>query len=164
MQEEIYAAIDAGKLRYRPAAMHGTPWLRLFRGEVKNLVVTRSGGRYLRERKARTELAQINRELSGSPPGRKRGRRSWPTSSARAITGGPGQRAPVTSGPGARWPPYRACPPYRGRPLSCQTTGDSSLRTPSCRGFPCQCRPGSCRLGIGALDLAGSAADMHSCR
>ena len=30
-QEEIYAAIDAGKLQYRPAAMHGSPWLRLLR-------------------------------------------------------------------------------------------------------------------------------------
>jgi chromosome segregation ATPase len=62
-QEEIYAAIDAGKLQYRPAAMHGNPWLRLLRREVEDLVRTRSGDRYLRERKARTELAQINREL-----------------------------------------------------------------------------------------------------
>jgi hypothetical protein len=62
-QKEIYAAIDAGKLQYRPAAMHGNPWLRLLRREVENLVATRSGDRYLREQKARTELAQINREL-----------------------------------------------------------------------------------------------------
>jgi hypothetical protein len=62
-QEEIYAAIDAGKLEYRPAAMHGNPWLRLLRREVEDLVRTRNGGRYLRERKARTELAQVNREL-----------------------------------------------------------------------------------------------------
>ncbi len=62
-QDEIYAAIDAGKLQYRPAAMHGNPWLRLLRREVEDLVATRSGDRYLRERKARTELAQINREL-----------------------------------------------------------------------------------------------------
>jgi len=62
-QEEIYAAIDAGKLQYRPAAMHGNPWLRLLRREVENLVATRSGDRYLQERKARTELAQTNREL-----------------------------------------------------------------------------------------------------
>jgi len=61
-QEEIYAAIDAGQLQYRPAAMHGNPWLRLLRREVEDLVAARSGDRYLRERKARTELAQINRE------------------------------------------------------------------------------------------------------
>ena len=62
-QEEIYAAIDGGRLQYRPAAMHGNPWLRLLRREVEDLVRTRNGDRYLRERKARTEVAQINREL-----------------------------------------------------------------------------------------------------
>ena len=62
-QDEIYAAIDAGKLQYRPAAMHGNPWLRLLRREVEDLVTSRSGDRYLRERKARTELVRINREL-----------------------------------------------------------------------------------------------------
>jgi hypothetical protein len=62
-QEEIYTAIDEGRLHYRPAAMHGNPWLRLLRREVEDLVRTRNGDRYLRERKARTEVAQINREL-----------------------------------------------------------------------------------------------------
>ena len=62
-QEEIFAAIDAGKLRYRPAAMHGNPWLRLLRREVEDLVRTQRGERYLREQKTRTELAQVNREL-----------------------------------------------------------------------------------------------------
>jgi hypothetical protein len=62
-QEEIFAAINAGELQYRPAAMHGNPWLRLLRREVEDLVRTRRGERYLRERKARTELAQIDREL-----------------------------------------------------------------------------------------------------
>jgi hypothetical protein len=62
-QDEIYAAIDAGKLQYRPAAMHGYPWLRLLRREVEDLVSTRHGERYLRERQARTELKRVNREL-----------------------------------------------------------------------------------------------------
>ena len=62
-QDEIFAAIDAGKLQYRPAAMHGNPWLRLLRREVEELVRTSQGERYLRERRARTELARINREL-----------------------------------------------------------------------------------------------------
>jgi len=43
--------------------MHGNPWLRLLRREVEDLVRTRHGERYLREQNARTELAQINREL-----------------------------------------------------------------------------------------------------
>ncbi len=62
-QEEIIAAIRAGKLQYRPGSMHGNPWLRLLRREVEDLVRTRHGERYLRERQARTELARVNREL-----------------------------------------------------------------------------------------------------
>ena len=62
-QEEIYDAIDAGKLQYRRAAMHGYPWLRLLRREVEDLVSTRHGERYLREQQARTELKRVNREL-----------------------------------------------------------------------------------------------------
>jgi hypothetical protein len=62
-QDEIYTAIDAGRLQFRPAAMHGNPWLRLLRREVEDLARALHGERYLRERQARTELAQINREL-----------------------------------------------------------------------------------------------------
>jgi len=63
-QEEIYDAIDAGKLQYRRAAMHGYPWLRLLRREVEDLVSTRHGERYLRERQARTELKQLRTQLT----------------------------------------------------------------------------------------------------
>jgi hypothetical protein len=33
-QDEIVAAIRAGKLQYRPADIYGNPWLRLLRCEV----------------------------------------------------------------------------------------------------------------------------------
>lgn len=62
-QDEIFAAIDAGKLQYRPAAMHGNPWLRLLRREVEDLARALHGERHLREQQARTELVRINREL-----------------------------------------------------------------------------------------------------
>lgn len=62
-QDQIIAAIDAGKLQYRTASMHGNPWLRLLRREVEELVRSGQGEQYLRERQARTELARINREL-----------------------------------------------------------------------------------------------------
>src|SRR5579859_36196 len=62
-QEEIIAAIRAGKLQYRRAAMHGNPWLRLLRREVEELVSSRHGERYLREQQARAELKRVNREL-----------------------------------------------------------------------------------------------------
>ena len=62
-QDEIISAINAGKLQYRPASMHGNPWLRLLRSEVEDLARTLHGERHLREHQARTELARINREL-----------------------------------------------------------------------------------------------------
>ncbi|MGH3189212.1 MAG: hypothetical protein ACRDOU_19355 [Streptosporangiaceae bacterium] len=62
-QEEIIAAIDAGKLQYRLGSVHGNLWLRLLRREVEDLVRVQRGERYLRERQARTELARVNREL-----------------------------------------------------------------------------------------------------
>jgi hypothetical protein len=61
-QDDIYTAIDAGKLQYRRAAMHGNPWLRLLRREVEDLVKAQHGDRHLREQQARAELARINRE------------------------------------------------------------------------------------------------------
>ena len=62
-QDEIYDAIDAGKLQYRPAAMHGNPRLRLLRREVEDLARTLHGDRDVREKRARAELARVNREL-----------------------------------------------------------------------------------------------------
>jgi chromosome segregation ATPase len=43
--------------------MHGNTWLRLLRREVEELVRSRNGEVYLRERQARTELSRVNREL-----------------------------------------------------------------------------------------------------
>ena len=62
-QDEIIAAIRAGKLQYRPAEMHGNPWLRLLRREVEELVSSRHGEGYLRDQQARTELKRVNRQL-----------------------------------------------------------------------------------------------------
>src|SRR5580704_15906588 len=62
-QDEIIAGIRAGKLQYRRAEMHGSPWLRLLRREVEDLVSTRHGERYLHEQQARTELKRVNCEL-----------------------------------------------------------------------------------------------------
>jgi len=52
-QDEIFAAIDAGKLQYGPAATHGNPWLRLLRREVEDLARTLHGERYLRNSRRR---------------------------------------------------------------------------------------------------------------
>jgi hypothetical protein len=62
-QDEIYDAIEAGKLQYRRAFMHGNPWLRLLRREVEELARSRHGDRYVDEQQDKTELARVNREI-----------------------------------------------------------------------------------------------------
>ena len=61
-QQEIYAAMRAGKLQYREANMHGNPWFRLLRHEVEALVKEKSGHGGLRRKKAEKELSDINKE------------------------------------------------------------------------------------------------------
>lgn len=62
-QAEIVQAIRAGKLQYRQNSVHGNPFLRLLRREVEALVKQKHGNAYLKDRRAKTELAHINREL-----------------------------------------------------------------------------------------------------
>ena len=62
-QDEIYDAIDAGKLQYRQAYMHGNPWLRLLRREVEDLARSIHGDRHVRQNQARAELKGINRDI-----------------------------------------------------------------------------------------------------
>jgi hypothetical protein len=62
-QDELLAAIRAGKLQYRQGSMHGNPWLRLLRRELEALVEAKHGNDYLRGQQTQVELARINREL-----------------------------------------------------------------------------------------------------
>jgi len=62
-RDEIYDAIRQGKLQYREGSMHGNPWYRLLRVEVERYVEQKYGALYLRERKSKKELSEINREL-----------------------------------------------------------------------------------------------------
>ncbi|HTX35471.1 MAG TPA: hypothetical protein VME43_10625 [Bryobacteraceae bacterium] len=62
-QEEIFAAIRAGKLQYREGSIYGNPWFRLLRKEVEALVKERHGAGYLKDQQNKTELTRINREL-----------------------------------------------------------------------------------------------------
>jgi septal ring factor EnvC (AmiA/AmiB activator) len=61
-QEEIIAAMRAGKLQFREANMHGNPWFRLLRHEVESLVRDKSGLNDLHRKKLETELADLNKE------------------------------------------------------------------------------------------------------
>ena len=62
-QDEVVQAIRAGKLHYRKTSMHGNPWLRLLRREVEALVKKKHGDDYLKDQRAKIELAGINRKL-----------------------------------------------------------------------------------------------------
>ena len=62
-QDDIVHAIRAGRLQFREGSIYGNPFLRLLRREVEALVEYDHGDDHLRERKAKTELAHVNREL-----------------------------------------------------------------------------------------------------
>jgi len=61
-QEEIIAAIRAGKLQFREHNMHGNPWFRLLRHEVEAMVKQKSGSGHLQKKKREKELADIKKE------------------------------------------------------------------------------------------------------
>ena len=61
--DEIVQAIRENRLQYRRQAVFGNPFLRLLRSEVEALVGAKKGDDFLKKRKAKKELAEINREL-----------------------------------------------------------------------------------------------------
>ena len=62
-QQEIIAAIRAGKLQFRESNMHGNPWYRLLRHEVESLFRDKSGQDHLHKKKLQKELADLNKEF-----------------------------------------------------------------------------------------------------
>ena len=62
-QEEIIAAIKAGKLQYRQNNVFGNPYLKLVRSEVEALVDEKYGHHYLKEKRLKKELAEVTQEL-----------------------------------------------------------------------------------------------------
>ena len=61
-QQEIVAAIRAGKLQFRESNMHGNPWFRLLRHEVEALVREKGGQDHLHKKNLQKELADLNKE------------------------------------------------------------------------------------------------------
>ena len=61
-QEEIFAAMRAGKLQFRQRTMHGNPWFRLLRHEVEALVREKGGQDHLHKKKLQKELTDLNKE------------------------------------------------------------------------------------------------------
>ena len=62
-EEEITAAVRAGKLQYREGTLNGKPWVRLLRREIEELVAEKRGNGYLIECRAKAELKRINGAL-----------------------------------------------------------------------------------------------------
>ena len=62
-RHDIINAINAGELQFREGSTHGNPWFRLLRAEVEALVEKKHGADYLRAKKNKKELAEINKEL-----------------------------------------------------------------------------------------------------
>jgi hypothetical protein len=62
-RNEIYAAINAGELQFKEGSIYGNLWFRLLRIEVEALVEKKYGAAFLKEKKTKKELAEINKEL-----------------------------------------------------------------------------------------------------
>lgn len=61
-QQEIIAAIRAGKLQFREGNIYGNPWFRLLRHEVEALVRQKGGQSHLNKKKLQKELADLDKE------------------------------------------------------------------------------------------------------
>lgn len=61
-QQEIVAAIQAGKLQFQENNIHGNPYLRLLRYEVEAFVLDNSGEEDLQMKKLQKELADLDKE------------------------------------------------------------------------------------------------------
>jgi hypothetical protein len=62
-QEEIIEGINDGKLQYRTNIIFGNPYFKLVRSEVEAFVDKKYGSNYLKNKKIKKELAQVNKEL-----------------------------------------------------------------------------------------------------
>jgi hypothetical protein len=62
-QEEILEAINDGKLQYRINVIFGNPYFKLVRSEVEAFVDEKYGSKYLKNKKNKKELAEVNKEL-----------------------------------------------------------------------------------------------------
>ena len=60
---EIIESIRCGKLQYRENNIYGNPYFRLIRREVEALVMEKYGRDYLKRKKLKKELAEVNRTL-----------------------------------------------------------------------------------------------------
>lgn len=63
-EEEVIKAIETGKLQYRQNYVHGNPYFRLLRVEVKTLALELHGDKGVEEQEVKHKLTKINREIN----------------------------------------------------------------------------------------------------
>lgn len=62
-QQEIFDAIQAGKLDYHRNYLYGNPCLKLLRNQVEALVNKKYGSHHLANKKLNAELSKVNTEI-----------------------------------------------------------------------------------------------------
>jgi hypothetical protein len=60
----IVKGIQAGKLEYRDGTVWGNPYLRVLRSQLELYIAAELGSEHLSNKKARTELRAINKEIA----------------------------------------------------------------------------------------------------
>ncbi len=63
-EEQLFAAMKAGKLQYRQNYAHGNPYFKLLRTEVAALAQALHGAAGVKEQVAKHQLQRINREIN----------------------------------------------------------------------------------------------------
>ena len=63
-EDEIFKAMESGKLQYRQNYAHGNPYFRLLRKEVQSLVHELYGTKRVEEQQIKHQLQKINREIN----------------------------------------------------------------------------------------------------
>lgn len=63
-EDEVIAAMKAGKLQYRVNYAHGNPYYRLLRIEVESLAQELRGANYIEEQEVKYKLKKINTEIN----------------------------------------------------------------------------------------------------
>lgn len=63
-EDEVFKAMQTGKLQYRENVAHGNPYFRLLRSEVKALVCELYGPNHLEAQAVKHQLKIVNREIN----------------------------------------------------------------------------------------------------
>lgn len=63
-EDQLFAAINAGKLQYKESYAHGNPYYKLLRSEVEALALELHGRAGMKEFERLHELRQVKREIN----------------------------------------------------------------------------------------------------